>query len=132
MPSSAVSASQRSVSLFGSRAFQALMPRVDGFRRRALLQPGSLSGKRRCTKPDLQTASRRSEPVKRRQHEVVQHRLERDRRIVCQRIAQRQRAMCRQLGDEPIRQRLCRVLIILFGLSRATRDRDDRALAPRP
>ena len=58
----------------------------------------------------------------------MQHGLEGDGRVVCQRIAQRQRAMCGQLGDEPIRQRLDGIVVlILDGFGRPA-DRDDRAL----
>ena len=104
------------------------MSRLDGLCRHAFPQARGLGWKGRRAKPDLETASRRCEPVKGRQHEVVQHRLERDRWICRQRITQRQRPVCRQFGDEPVRQRLCRVLIILFGFSRVTGDRDRRAL----
>ena len=129
MPSNAVSAVPQVAFVLGQPRLPALMPRVDGFRRRALLQAGRLSGKRRRANRDLKAAARRCEAVEGRQHKVVQHRLEGDGRIVCQRIAQRQRAMCRQLGDEPVRQRLDRVVIILLdGFSRRTADRDDRAL----
>lgn len=65
-----------------------------------------------------------AKPVKGRQHEVVQHRLERDRRIFGQRIPQCQRTVRRQFNDEPIWQRPCRVFIILLGFGRYACDRD--------
>ena len=104
------------------------MPRLDSLSRDTFPQPGSLSGKIRRAKADLKTASGRGEPVKGRQHEVMQHRLERDRRIFCQCIPQCQRTMRRQLGDQPIRQRPGRILIIFFSIGSTTRDRDHRAL----
>jgi hypothetical protein len=52
-------------------------------------------------------------------HEVVQYRLEGDRGIFCQGIAQAQRSVRRQFGDKPIQQRPCRVLFIFFGRRRA-------------
>ncbi len=107
--------------------FPGLIPRLNGLRRLAFPQPRGLNGKRWCTKPDLKTAPGRSEPVIGRENEVVQHRLEGYRRIFRQRIPQRQCAMCRQLDEESIRQRFCNVLVVLFSLSRATRDRNDRA-----
>ena len=66
--------------------FATLVPRVNGLGCRAFLQTGSPGGKRRRVKSDLQAASGESEPVKGRQHEVVQHGLERDRWTCCQRI----------------------------------------------
>lgn len=104
------------------------MPRLNGLRGRALPQARRLSRKGRRAQANLKAASGRCEPVKGRQHEIVQHRLERNRGIFCQRIPQCQRAMRRQLGDQPIRQGFRRVLIIFFRISSAARRRDDRAL----
>src|SRR6185437_10599581 len=56
----------------------ALMSRLDGLCRRAFPQARSLGWKVWRAKPDLETASRRCEPVEGRQHEVMQYRLERD------------------------------------------------------
>lgn len=112
------------VSPFGNRAFQDSCRVSTAF---ADALSGRLSREDRRAKSDLKAASGRCEPVKGHQHEVVQHRLERNRRIFCQRIPQCQRAMCCQFGDEPIRQRFRRVLIIFFGISSAA-GHDDRAL----
>jgi hypothetical protein len=104
------------------------MPRLNGLRGRAFPQARRLGRKGRCAKADLKAASGRCEPVKSRQHKVVQHRLESNRRIFCQRIPQRQRAMRCQLGDQPIRQSFRPVLIVFFRISSAAGHRDDRAL----
>ena len=59
----------------------------------------------------------------------MQHGLEGNSRFVCQRVAQCQCAMCGQLCDEPIRQRLdCAVVLLLDGFGWRAADRDDRAL----
>ena len=81
----------------------ALMSRLDGLCRHAFPQSQGLGWKGRRAKPDLETVSRRCEPVKGRQHEVVQHRLERDRRIVGKRITERERPMRGQFDDEAVR-----------------------------
>ena len=107
------------------------MPRLDGFRRRAFPEPRSLSGKRRCTKPDLKKAPGGSEPEKGSQHEVVQHGLEGDGGVFCQRVAQCQRAMCRQFDNEAFRQRTCRVLVIILAISGVACNRDGRPLHAR-
>lgn len=72
----------------------AFVPRVDSFGGYAFLQTGSLGGKGQCEKSDLRATPRGSEPVKGRQHEVVQHCLECDGGVFRQRIPQSQRAMC--------------------------------------
>ena len=100
--------------VLGKAGLPPIVPGVDGFRRCALLQAGRRSGKRRCPDRYFQTTARRGEAIECRQHKIVQHGLEGDGRVVCQRIAQRQRAMCGQLGDQPIRQRLDRVVVLLL------------------
>jgi len=75
---------------------------------RALEQGTSGSGSH------FQAAARRGEAVEGCQYKIVQHRLEGDSRLVCQRVAQCQCAMCGQLGDQPIRQRLDRVVVLLL------------------
>ena len=104
------------------------MLRVDRPGGNAFLQTWSLGGKGRRVKSDLQAGPCGCKAVKCLQHEVVQHRLERDRGMFRQRIPQRQRAMCRQFGDEPVRQRVCRVLVVLFALSQLTGNRDNRTV----
>ena len=61
------------------------------------------------------------------QAELVQQRRHRDVGIVCHRIPQRQRAIGGQLADQPVRQRLDGILLVLLGLGLAA-DRDDGAL----
>ena len=108
-----------------------LMPRVDGSSGYTFLQTGSLGGKGWRVKSDLQAASGGREAVKGRQHEVVQRGLEGDRRVFCQGVAQRQRTVCRQLGDESVGQRPCRILVIVLGISGTPRNRDGRPLQAR-
>ena len=59
--------------------------------------------------------------------ELVQQRRHRDMRVVRHRVPQRERAIRRQLADEPIGQRLDDVVLVLLRLGLAA-DRDDGAL----
>ena len=115
--------------ILGQADLPSVVSDVDGLRRCAFLQAGSLSGEGRGPDRNLQAAARRCEAVEGCQHKIMQHRLEGDCWIVRQRIAQGQRAMCGQLGDEPIRQRFNRVVVFLLdGFCRRATDGDDRTL----
>ncbi len=89
--------------------------------------PGAWGGKRRGANRDFQASARRCEAIERRQHEVVQHRHKSNRRIGCQSIAQCQGSVCSQLGDEPIRQRLDRVVLLFVRFGRRAANGDDGA-----
>ncbi|MDU1295771.1 MAG: hypothetical protein E6973_07730 [Enterobacter hormaechei] len=54
----------------------------------------------------------------------MQHGLERDRGIFCQRVAQCQRPVRRQLDDEAVRKRTRGILVIILGISGTPCNRD--------
>jgi hypothetical protein len=57
----------------------------------------------------------------------VQYRGKGHDRIIRQRIAKRQRPVSGQLGDEPVRQRLDGVVLVILRFDRSAADGDDRA-----
>ena len=86
-------------------------------------KPGACGGSVGERTRDLQATARRREAIECRQHEIVQHRREGHGRIARQRIAKRQRPMCGQFGDEPVRQRLDGVVLVIFRFQRERRRR---------
>ena len=89
----------------------ALVPRLDRLGRGGIVEPRRLRGESRALDIDLE-AGVDGVAVERFEAECVQHREEGGVGVARQRVPQRQRAMRRQFGDEPIGQWLDAIFLL--------------------
>ena len=97
--------------LVGKVPGPALVPRLDRLGRGGVVEPRRLRRESRALDIDLE-AGVESVAVERFEAQRVQHREERGVRVARQRVTQRQRAMRRQFGDEPIGQWLDAIFLL--------------------